>query len=217
MFRLTMMGASDVRLQDDSNFIITIMGGASILLPTVAEKIRRLKKGQGEWGARTGGVVQRTTIVTLMGGTVLEKPTLAREIEEMAQLRQSGLVSDAELQQLWREVIEQEDRHVIDTYTLMGVTGDDEPSLKDEIKALRQIAARGIISAEECEQLSELLRGKPAPHVRYHLLQQRIHALLSPPTEARGYSTNPFETGRLEDRETGQVERPLPPLQRERT
>lgn len=160
MFRLTMMGASEFRLEDDSNFIITIMGGADILLPTVAERIRRLKKQQSGWHGDAGGA-RRTTIVTLMGGTTFQKPTIAREIQEMINLRQSGLVSDAELQHLWRRALQEEDRHRSDTYTFTGLTGDEEPSTEEEISALRQIAARGLISVEECEQLSELIRSQP--------------------------------------------------------
>lgn len=197
MFRLTIMGASEIRLEDDSNVIITIMGGTSVLLPTIAERIRRLKRQQSQWNAHVSSRERRTTIVTLMGGTVFQRPTIAREIEEMINLRHSGLVSEGELLHLWRQALQEEDRHLIDAYTVMGATHDEDPSTNDEIKALRQIAARGLISVEECEQLSDLLRGKPGSHVRYHLLQQRLGAFLSPPMAARSYQTNSLETGRL--------------------
>lgn len=96
-FRLTMWRGSAVRLQEASNFIVTIMGGTEILLLTLAEKILYLKKAQAEWGSVADVPARRVTVITIMGATELKRPTIAQEIEDMVKLRQSGILSETEL------------------------------------------------------------------------------------------------------------------------
>jgi hypothetical protein len=198
-FRLTVWGGSDVRLQEASNFVITIMGGTDILMPTLAEKILYLKRARAEWGSMADIPQRRTTFITLMGGTEMKWPTMAQEIEDMVKLRQSGALPEAELAQLWREVIRRGDTDSIETFTLMGWTGEGKPSIKDELKDLKRIAARGFLSPQEVHELEALIKGDYFPEMRTPLLQQRLHALLATPQGAKTYRTDPLETARIED------------------
>jgi hypothetical protein len=188
------MGGSEIRLRDDSNFIITIMGGTDILLSTMAEKILRLKKAQAEWSSGGSAAVRRTTVITFMGGTALKVPTIAQEIEEMMKLRESGAISEGELLRLWQEVIRSGELDVIDTYTLMGGTGEERPSTRKELRDLGRIAAKGLLSPAEFQEMQAMLKGEWSPQMRMSLLQQKIRTLLLPPSSPTRYTTSPLET-----------------------
>jgi len=200
MFRLTLWGGSDVRLQDASNFVITIMGGTDIHLPTLAEKILYLKRTQAEWGSIADVPPRRTTVITLMGGTAINPPTIAQEIEDMVNLRQSGALSEAELAHLWQEVVRRGDSDVVETFTLMGWAGEEKPSAKHELKDLKRIAARGFLSPQEFHELQAMIAGDSFPDMRVSLLQQRLHAVFAPPQGSKTYTTRPLEGLRAEDR-----------------
>jgi hypothetical protein len=196
MFYLTMMGGTGVRLQESSNFVVTIMGGTEIYLPTMAERILRLKQA-GDWGTGGPPTITRTTAITLMGATVWKPPTIAREIEEMIKLRESGAIPDAELLRLWQEVIRRGDFDMFETYTFMGGAGEEQPESEEEINDLERLAAKGLLSVEELVGLRQLIEGESLPHMRVNLIQQRIRTLLLPPATSRGYTTNPLETSPL--------------------
>lgn len=193
MFHLTIMGGTDVRLRDDSNFVITLMGGTEILMPTLAEKILTLKETRAEWGPDLASPIRRTTIITIMGGTGLKYPTIAREIESMMELRQSGALSDAEIFRLWQEVVRLSDIDAMDTFTLMGGTGEEMPSLKDELRDLERIAAKGLLTLQEFHDIHHALSGELPSESRASFLQQKIRALLSPAARPNQYTTNPVK------------------------
>ena len=186
MFHLTLMGGSQIRLKEQDNIVVTVWGGTEILLPTLAEKIIRIKKVKDQYGEINDSVVRRTNVITLMGGTAMKSPTLASEIEEMVKLRDSGMVSEGELLELWGEVMKRDDLDILETLSIMGATEEDKPSLKEEIQSLTYIAGRGLISAQELEDLKLMLdRGasKPVP------VQERLRSLLFPQSrslEGRG-------------------------------
>jgi len=199
-FRLTVWGGSDVRLQEASNFIVTIMGGTEILLPTLAEKILYLNQTQAEWGSVADVPARRVTVITVMGATELKRPTMAQEIEDMVKLRQSGILSETELARLWHEAVKRDDIDALETFTLMGGVGEAKPSAKDELKDLKRIATRGFISPHEFHELQATLQENAFPEMRMSLVQQRLQTLLSPPRMTTGYRTDPLETSRIEDR-----------------
>jgi hypothetical protein len=115
MFFFTIWGGAEVRPKDPDNIVVTVWGGTEILLPTLAEKIVRLKKAKTDYGEITDSVIRRTNVITLMGGTVYKAPTLAKEIEQMKQLKDSGGISDTEMIQLWQEAIRREDLDVFES------------------------------------------------------------------------------------------------------
>src|SRR5687767_4276604 len=149
MFFFTIWGGADVRPKDPDNIVITVWGASDIYLPTLAEKMLRLKKVKVDEGEITDSVIRRTNVITLMGGTVYKKPTLAREMEEMKQLRDSGSIPDHEMLELWQEAIRREDLDQFESVTIMGGAGEEAPSRKEELKDLDRIVARGVISSRD--------------------------------------------------------------------
>jgi hypothetical protein len=181
MFFFTIWGGAEVRPKDPDNIVVTVWGGTEILLPTLAEKIVRLKKAKTDYGEITDSVIRRTNVITLMGGTVYKAPTLAKEIEQMKQLKDSGGISDAEMLQLWQEAIRREDLDVFESLTIMGGCGDEPPGKKEELKDLDRIATRGIISAGEHAELRELLEKKQL--IGSEDLQQKLLRMTQPSPE----------------------------------
>lgn len=177
MFHVTFMGGSQVRLKEQDNIVVTFLGGTAILHPTLAEKIVRLKKAKDQHGEINDSVVRRTNVITVMGGTVMKSPTLAGEIEKMVHLRDSGLVSEDELLELWREAIKRDDLDVIETLTFMGGTSEAKPSKKEELDSLKHIAGRGLISSEELEDLKQMLSGGSLKPIA---VQERLRSLMMP-------------------------------------
>ena len=181
MFFFTLWGGAEVRPKDPDHVVVTVWGGTDILLPTLAEKIVRLKKAKTDYGEITDSVIRRTNVITLMGGTIYKAPTLAREIEQMKQLKDSGSISDNEMIQLWQEAIRREDLDVFESLTIMGGCGDEPPGKKEELKDLDRIVARGIISAAEHAEFRELLERKQS--ISNEDLQQRLLRLTQPSPE----------------------------------
>ncbi len=178
MFFFTIWGGADVRPRDPDNIVVTVWGGTEILLPTLAEKIVRLKKAKADYGEITDSVIRRTNVITLMGGTVYKFPTLAKEIEQMKQLKDSGSISEAEMYQLWQEAIQREDLDVFESLTIMGGAGEERPGKKEELKDLDRIAARGIISGQEHQEFRDLLEMKSS--LSNHELQQKLSNMIQP-------------------------------------
>jgi hypothetical protein len=178
MFFFTIWGGAEVRPKDPDNIVVTVWGGTDILLPTLAEKIVRLKKAKVDYGEITDSVIRRTNVITLMGGTVYKAPTLAKEIEQMKQLKDSGSISEAEMIQLWQEAIRREDLDVFESLTIMGGCGDEPPNRKEELKDLDRIAARGIISAAERTELRALLEKNL--HAGSEELQEKLLRMVQP-------------------------------------
>ncbi|MCI0417091.1 hypothetical protein L0222_30340 [bacterium] len=178
MFFFTIWGGAEVRPKDPDNIVVTVWGGTDILLPTLAEKIVRLKKARTDYGEITDSVIRRTNVITLMGGTIYKAPTLAKEIEQMKQLKDSGSISEGEMFQLWQEAIRREDMDVFESLTIMGGCGDEGPDKKEELKDLARIAARGVISAGEYQEFRDLLEKKNS--VAGEDLQQKLLRMLQP-------------------------------------
>src|SRR5687767_5093083 len=146
MFFFTIWGGAEVRPKDPDNIVVTVWGGTDILLPTLAEKILRLKKAAQDDDDLPDAAIRRTNVITLMGGTIYKTPTHAREIEQMRHLRDSGSISEQELSQFWEEVIRRDDLDHFESLTVMGGAGYEAPSRKEELKDLDRIASRGIIT-----------------------------------------------------------------------
>ncbi|HEY4492903.1 MAG TPA: hypothetical protein VI958_12950, partial [Acidobacteriota bacterium] len=106
MFHLTLMGGARVRLTEPDNLIITVWGGTEIYLPTLAEKMLRIKKVRAE-DLPDDYLFRRANVITFQAGTVFKRPTLAREIEEMMRLRE--VLSEKEARGLWQEAMQTED------------------------------------------------------------------------------------------------------------
>jgi len=178
MFFFTIWGGAEVRPKDPDNIVVTVWGGTEIILPTLAEKIVRLKKAKADYGEITDSVIRRTNVITLMGGTVYKVPTLAKEIEQMKQLKDSGSISEAEMFQLWQEAIRREELDVFESLTIMGGCGEEAPAKKEELKDLDRIAARGVISAGEHAEFRELLEKKH--NIANEDLQQKLLGMIQP-------------------------------------
>ena len=157
MFFFTIWGGAVVRPKDSDNIVVTVWGGTDILLPTLAEKIVRLKKARQDYGEITDAVIRRTNVITVMGGTVYKAPTLAKEIEQMKELKDSGSISEQEIFHLWQEAIRCEDMDVFESLTIMGGAGEEAPERKEELKDLDRITARGVITPQERDGFRALL------------------------------------------------------------
>lgn len=188
MFCITFMGGSEIRLQDQDNIIVTMWGGADVLLPTVAEKMTRIKKNEKDPDACP--IERRANVITFMGGTDWKKPTMAREIEEMLQLTSSGLISDDEMSHLWKRVIEEGDMDVFETITFMGGAGEHKPTRKEEIKAMERICMKGLISKEELEEFKRMMEGEFSSRTGF--LQEKLHRLMTPSVQPAQLSRSPL-------------------------
>ena len=178
MFFFTMWGGADVSPKDPDNIVVTVWGGTSILLPTLAEKIVRLKKARQDYGEITDAVIRRTNVITVMGGTVYKVPTIAQEIEQMKQLKDSGSIPEKEMFDLWQEAIRREDLDLFESLTIMGGAGHEAPGRKEELKDLERIAGRGIINGQEHEDFRSLLQRNSAGGSEQ--VQDRLLRLLQP-------------------------------------
>ncbi len=180
MLHFTFMGGSEVRLKEQDNIVITVMGDTEILMPTLAEKIIFLKRIKKEQGSDLENVSRRTNVITLMGATLTKMPTIGREIEELFNLRESEMMSDEELIQLWREVLEKDDFDVIENITIMGGAGDEMPGKKEEMASLNRLVLRGILSGEEAESMKEAIESKNFSGLKSQSFQDKIRNLLIP-------------------------------------
>src|SRR5262245_26955771 len=144
MFHLTMCGGSVIRLQEEDTIIVTICGSTEVVLPTLAEKMIRIKENESD--ASTCPLERRANMITIMGGAVWQSPTVAMEIEEMSQLRSSGLIPNEEMWGLWKRATEKGDLDIFETITIAGGAGVDKPSKKQEIDDMERICLRGRIS-----------------------------------------------------------------------
>jgi hypothetical protein len=175
MFHFTMCGGSDIQLKEEDNIVVTIWGGTYIYLPTIAEKMIRIKKHDSN--PSTHPLERRANVITIMGGTAWFKPTIAREIEEMTQLRDSGAIDDEEIAHYWKRATEEMDLDIFETITLMGGAGEENPSRRMEWKAMERLCLTGLISSEELEDFKAMLNGDFSK-VRASLLQSKMKELL---------------------------------------
>lgn len=180
MFFVTFCGGSQVRPKESDNIVITMWGGTEIMLPTLAEKMMRIWNAKSHKGEIDDSAIRRTNVITLMGGTVYKSPQLGREIEDMMSLKDSGLIPEAELIDLFREALQREDLDQFESMTIMGFSGDEKPSVKEEIAALESIATKGFLSASEFQDLKALIRKEELPVLKGEKMQQKLRSLLYP-------------------------------------
>jgi hypothetical protein len=180
MLHLTLMGGAEVRLKEQDNIVITVMGGTEIVMPTLAEKIVYLRRMKKEHGTNLEHAIRRTNVITLMGATVTKIPTIGREIEELLNLRESGMMSNEELSQLWCEALEKDDLDVIENITVMGGAGDEMPDEKTEMLAIDRLVLRGVLSGTEAEEIKEAIDSGDFSGFKTPVLQDKIRNLLLP-------------------------------------
>jgi hypothetical protein len=180
MFHLTLMGGSEVRLKEQDNIVITLMGGTEILMPTIAEKILYVRRMKREHGSKLELATRRTNVITLMGATVTKVPTLGQEIEELMQLRESGMMSNEELMKLWHEVLEKDDLDVIEHLTIMGGSGEESPDEKEEVAALERLIFIGFLSTDEVKELKEMIMNENFSTTKSGHVLEKIRGLLLP-------------------------------------
>ena len=178
MFFFTIWGGAEVQPKDNDNIVVTVWGGTDILMPTLAEKMIRLKKAKEESGEITDSVVRRTNVITLMAGTIYKTPTLAKEIEQMRQLKDSGSLTDQEMLQLWQDAIRRDDLDIFESLTIMGGVEEGHPSRKEELKDLDRITARGVISNQERDEIRMLIEKRP--EAGNDVIQEKILRLIQP-------------------------------------
>jgi hypothetical protein len=180
MLHLTLMAGAEVRLKEQDNIVITVMGGTEIVMPTLAEKIIYLRRMKKEHGANLENAIRRTNVITLMGATVTKMPTIGKEIEELLNLRESGMMSNEELTQLWCEALEKDDMDVIENITVMGGAGDEMPDEKTEMLAIDRLVLRGVLSGTEAEEIKEAIDSGDFSGFKSPVLQDKIRSLLLP-------------------------------------
>lgn len=184
MFHLTFMAGSQVRLKEEDNVIITVWGGTDVLMPTLAEKIMRLREAKRESKTvSSDNLARRTNVITFQGATVFQLPTFAREIEEMIQLRECGMMPDQELLELWQEAASREDFDILDTLTVMAGATEERPSRKQEIEGLHRLVLKGIITSEEYRELKQFIEAKGDADLRVEL-QERLRQRIVPSAPA---------------------------------
>jgi hypothetical protein len=181
MLYFTMMGGSEIRLWDEDNVIVTISGSTEVLLPTVAEKMVRIKKNERD--PSSFPLERRVKAISLMGAIDWKRPTIAREIEEMFQLKGSGLIAGEELVRLWKRVTEEGDMDIFETITFMGWSGEDKPGRKEEIKAMEGLCLKGLISSEELDDFRKMIDGNFSDR-RVRFLQEKLSELMLPSDSA---------------------------------
>src|SRR5262245_14601214 len=181
MFHLTLMGGAEVKLKEQDNTVITLMGGTEILMPTIAEKILFLRRMKREHGSKLESAIRRTSVSTLMGETVTKVPTLGQEVEELIQLRESGMMSNEELMKLWHEVLERDDLDVIEHLTIMGSSGEESPDEKEQVNALERLVFIGFLSADEVKELKEMVVNENFSTTKSGHALEKIRGLLLPP------------------------------------
>jgi hypothetical protein len=180
MFHLTLMGGSEIRLKELDNIVITVMGGTDILVPTLAEKIIYLRRLKQEYGSELRSATRRTNVITLIGATVTKIPTLGREIEELMRLRESGVMSDEELMNLWYEVLEKDDLDIIEHITIMGGSEEEVPGKDEEIAALERLVLCGLLSPEEFDEIKQILTSKNYSGPKSQPIMEKLRSLLLP-------------------------------------
>jgi hypothetical protein len=175
------MGGSEVRLKEQDNIVITVMGGTEIQMPTLAEKIMTWRRTKKERGKDLENALRHTNVITFMGGTVTKIPTIGREIEELFHLRESGMMSNDELTQLWYEVLER-DFDVIENITVMGGSGEEIPEEEEEIVAIDRLILIGILSGDEAQELKDAIESENFSGFKSEMVQNKIRNLLLPPS-----------------------------------
>jgi hypothetical protein len=177
MLHLTFMGGSQIRLSEPDSLIITVWGGTEIFLPTLAEKMLRLRKSRTQ-ALPEDYLIRRANVITFQGGTVLKKPTLAREIEESMRLRET--LSDEEYRTLWQEAVQSDDLDQFEMFTVMGGAAEETPSVKEEIRDLERLVLKGYLSKDEVEELRAMIKGEGFSKSRTELIQEKMRNLLLP-------------------------------------
>jgi len=199
MFHLTIFGGSEVRLKDRRNLVITIWGGTDILMPTLAEKIMRLRELKEKYPQQplSEVVPRRTNVITFQGGTSRKLPTFGREIDEMVQLRDCGLMPEDELLELWQEAAKREDFDVFGTFTMMGGTGEDRPSEDEELQDLLKLVLKGIITAQEYLELKRYIAAEGTALLKTDLQQKLRNCIFPARSSAPLGSVRPLPSNRL--------------------
>jgi hypothetical protein len=177
MFHLTLMAGARVRLTEPDNLVITVWGGTEILLPTLAEKMLRIKKARTQ-DFPEDYLIRRAHVITFQGGTAFKLPTLAREIEEMLKLRE--VLSEEEAYSLWQEAAQTDDLDQFEMFTVMAGAAEEAPSVKEEMKELERLVLKGLLSKEEVEALRATMKGDPSAATRTDLVREKIKNLLMP-------------------------------------
>jgi hypothetical protein len=175
------MGGAEVQLKEQDNIVITVMGGTEIQMPTLAEKIVTWRRIKREHGANFESAIRHTHVITFMGATVMKMPTIGKEIEELFQLRESGMMSTDELAQLWYEILERNDIDVIENLTVMAGAGEEFPDEDEEIAAIDRLVIIGILSGEEAQELKDAIESENFSGFKSTTIQNKIRNLLMPP------------------------------------
>jgi hypothetical protein len=181
MLHVTLMGGASVRLLEQDNIVITVWGATEIPMPTLAEKIIYLHRMKQEHADYLENAIRRTNVITLMGATLVKVPTIGKEIEDLFNLRESRMMSNEELSELWWRALEKDNLDVIEYVTIMGGAGDEMPDKKEEIAAIAQLVLRGVLSGEEAESIKEAIKSEDYSGMKSISIQDKIRNLLIPP------------------------------------
>lgn len=130
MIQVAIMGGHGGVLRPDKRIFITFMGGAELVMPTVARQILAARS-RGREDAKP--VTQ--FFLTIMGGTEIKLPTLAAEFLDLRELVRSGDLSLAEWDRAMSGIAQTQSN--IASFTLMGGFEDHAlPEESEEIDAL---------------------------------------------------------------------------------
>lgn len=195
MLHFTIFGASKVNLHGGGQFILTLFGGTEVRKQTLAKRllqqkhllnssqspanadqVRNVDKVlsflQGNYPAGRRGAEKRRTafLLTIFGVVEIKPPTIAEEFMDMRELVSSGLISNAEWDQLVGQLYQVDELDSISSFTLFAGMGEERLDDEEELKKIHSAGELGLISKDEEIALRSVV-GRDSQQVRMLLRQ----------------------------------------------
>ncbi len=132
MFKITIFGGYEGRLQNDNSFYLTVFGGCTLVQPTIARQLLLLRASQR--GERP--VMGRPYFFTLFGGVEIKSPTLSEEFIDLNEMVRSGELTLQDWDRSMVELARPESMYA--SFTMFA--GFDECMLPEEDKEIESLA-----------------------------------------------------------------------------
>lgn len=194
MVHFTIFGGSEVTLGSGGKCIVTLFGGTDVRKPTLAKRLMQEKHLLSSHQAAPGKDLKNVDkvlmflggnypagqpgsrrsrsnfILTICGGVEIKPPSIAEEFMDMRELMSSGLISEAEWDQLVGRLYQMGEMDSISSFTLFGAMGEGSLSEEEEIKKIHSARELGLIDTEEERALRSVV-GRDPQQVRMLLRQ----------------------------------------------